>query len=209
MHATSRTWVSARATEKVQRQALNFARRKVCPHSPFWCADFDLTAHRRDWEADLQRRVDRSLVRTLDTLSLTQKPRQLRAPFDGKTFKTNHSNVLSRPTIFCSQWQNGKEDIAPWPSESEAKYEGHDRISTVRLHRRFPGTPRVEANDTVSWQHRAVIEQFPFDDFYWPIPQAVDVFLRTHWVAELEFSDDEGKAVLGEEFMKGLDSRDQ
>lgn len=136
-------------------------------------------------------------------------PPHLRPAFGGKEFDTNHSTVLCYETIFCPSWQKGKENVAPWPNKSEMKYEGDDRISTDRLHRRFPGAPRVEGNETVNWQHRAVIEQFPFDEFYYPIPHSVEIFLRTHLVADLEFSDEEGEEVLGKDFMEMLDPKDQ
>ena len=58
-------------------------------------------------------------------------------------------------------------------------------------------------------QHRAVIEQFSFDDFYYPIPHAVEIFLRTHFVADLEISDEEGEEALGKDFMEMLDPKDQ
>ena len=135
--------------------------------------------------------------------------KQLGEAFAGKDFETNHSNVLSYETIWCPQWEKGKENIADWPPKAESKYEGDDRISTDKLHRRYPGAPRVEGNDTVNWQHRAIIEQFPFDDFYYPIPNAVEIFLKTHWVDELEFKDEEGEEAIGKELMEALDSKDQ
>ena len=136
-------------------------------------------------------------------------PPHIREPFAGKDFDTNHGSVLCYETIFCPRWEKGKEDIAPWPPKSEMKYEGDDRISTDRLHRRYPGAPRVEGNETVNWQHRAVIEQFPFDDFYYPIPHAVEIFLRTHWVEELEIPDEEGEEYIGKDLMGMLNPQDQ
>ena len=129
--------------------------------------------------------------------------------FDGKDFETHHSPVLFQETIFCPQWQKGKEVIAPWPGKQEMKYEGDDRISTDILHGRFPGVPRVEGNETVTWQYRAPIPQFAFDEFYYPIPHAVEIFLRSHRVPELEFSDTEGQQSLGKEMMEMLDPQDQ
>lgn len=142
-------------------------------------------------------------------LEIAEERRKTRKAFDGKEFDTNHGPVLSLETIFCPAWHKGKENTAPWPSKSEMKYEGDDRISTDRLHGRFPGAPRVEGNETVNWQHRLVIAQFPFDELYYPIPSAVDIFMRTHWIADLEFSDEEGVEALGEDFMDILDPKDQ
>ena len=217
MYTSSRTWVSPRVKENGQRSALNFARRKLCPNSPFWSANFDVVAHKQDWEAGRTRNSEQKMARDLEVAEDRQRlqntrfpvPPHIRPPFDGKEFETNHSAVLCYETIFSPYWEKGKEKFAAWPSKSEAKYEGDDRISTDRLHGRFPGAPRVEGNETVSWQHRGVIEQFPFDDFYYPIPQAVEIFLRTYWVAELEISDEEGHHSLGKDLMEMLDLRDQ
>lgn len=217
IHTSSRTWVAPRVKDNSNRQALNHARRKVCPNSPFWTLNFELEKHKESWEAGRRRRLEQKMIRDMEIAETRQKiqgtrfpiPPTLRPAFDGKVFDTSRGTVLSHETVFCPQWENEKDTMAPWPSKPEQKYEGDDRISTDRLHRRFPGAPRVEGNETVNWQHRAVVEQFHFDDFYYPIPHAVDIFLRTHWVADLEFSDQEGEEVLGKEMMGMLDPKDQ
>lgn len=217
MYSSSRTWVHPKVKESSQRQALNYARRKMCPNSPFWTQNFDLAKHKQDWEAGRKRRVESKLAQDLETAEERRKsqksdfalPRRLRPAFGEKEYDSNHSPVLGLETIFCPQWEKGKENIAPWPNKSEMKYEGDDRISTDRLHGRFLGAPRVEGNETVNWQHRLVIAQYALEEFYYPIPQAVDIFLRTHWIAELEFSDEEGAGALGEQFMDMLDPEDQ
>ena len=159
-------------------------------------------AHEMAIEEEKQKMQDSGFITT---------PSNIRAPFNGEDFKTktNHSAVLSYETVFCPQWQQGKENIAPWPGKSEMKYEGDDRISTDRLHGRFPGAPRVPGNETVNWQHRAVVDQYPFDDFYYPIPNAAEILMRTHWVEELEFSDEEGEKAIGKDLVDMLDPQDQ
>ena len=146
---------------------------------------------------------------TSDSIPENATTSHIRKPFDGKEFETNHSTVLSQKTVFCQSFEKGKEDVADWPNRMEAKYEGDDRLSTDRLHGRFLGAPRVTGNETVNWQHRAIIPQFPFDDFYYPVPNAVDIFMRTHWVSELEFTDEEGEEAIGKDLMQMLDFQDQ
>ncbi|KAK3696160.1 hypothetical protein LTR37_018131 [Vermiconidia calcicola] len=261
MFSSSRTWVAPKVKEISKRHALNQERRKVCRNSPFWCNDFDVQQHKREWEAGRVRMARDKMVRNLTAMEESQRLREweaaglqlpegisveqrmadmsmeanvaaekapeqigwlsglapqfplppppIRRAFDDKIFDTNHSNVLSHRTVFCPQSDKGRENVAPWPSRSEMKYEGDDRISTDRLHGRFPGVPRVEGNDTVNWQHKATIEQYPFDDFYYPIPQAFEIIDRTHFVAELEFTDQEGEQILGKELMGLLDPQDQ
>ena len=101
------------------------------------------------------------------------------------TFNTNLSPVLCLPTVFTPNYMLGKEFIAPWPNRTEMKYEGDDRIATDKLHSRFLGAPRVEGNETVSWQHRNVIEQYPLEN-YNHIPTAIEVFERHHHIPGLE-----------------------
>jgi hypothetical protein len=223
MHATSRTWISPKVKADSKRQSLNLSRRKVCRHSPFWSLDFDLDQHRRDWATGKERENKHKLARSLKLLEARTKsqdnlfpdpPPSIRKALDGKPdendkFKTCHSTVLSIETVFCPQVDRAKDVVAPWPTRAEMKYEGDDRISTDRLHGRFPGAPRVEGNETVNWQHKAAIEPFVFDDFLFPIPNEVDIFMRTHWIAELEIDDKEGERMLGKELMGLVDPQDQ
>lgn len=148
------------------------------------------------------------------------KPDPIRLPFDNRFetlsqsdpyqgWKTNRSAILHFPTIFSFHYTVNKSSIAPWPSAQEMKYEGDDRISTDKLHGRFLGAPRVEGNETVNWQHRAIISQEWLDDFLFPLPGEVEIWMRGHWVAELEFGDREGREILGEELWRCLDPEDQ
>ena len=67
----------------------------------------------------------------------------------------------------------------------------------------------MEGNETVNWQHRGIIAQFSFDDFYYPIPHPVEIFLRTHNVAELMVSDEDGEVLIGKDLMELLDPQEQ
>lgn len=215
MHSSSHTWVNPKYRENEKTRMLKAARRKFCPKSTIWTEDFDLAKHKQEWAAGQARYLKAQKKarnpkhaasenwRNPSPLSLT------RPPFDKKSFSTNHSWVLCMETIFSPSWEKGKLNIAPWPSKSEMKYEGDDRISTDKLHRRFLGLPRLEGNDTVNWQHRAPIAQFWFDDFYYPLPSECDIFFRSHWVAESEFDDEEGRKILGGELLRLLDPKDQ
>ena len=64
-------------------------------------------------------------------------------------------------------------------------------------------------DDTIGWQQRPIIAQYPFDDFYFPIPQAVDVFMRSHYIADLEFDDEDGREILGSQLLDALDTKMQ
>jgi hypothetical protein len=127
----------------------------------------------------------------------------VRPALHGKVFGTHHSVVLALPTVFTHHL--GRRDMAPWPSRDEMKYEGDDRISTDRLHGRFLPAPRIDSDDGVPWMQRPIIRQEALENFHYPYPREVEIFLRMHWVAELEFTDEEGRVVLGSELMDLLD----
>jgi hypothetical protein len=217
MYSSSRTWVNPRVKENAERQKMNFARRKICPRSPFWHSDFDYAAHKKEWEAGRSRRVEQRMARELEIAEDRQKlqnvrfpiPPHIRTAFDGKNLNGHYSPVTSRETIFCPQWEKGKENVSPWPSKSEMKYEGDDRISTDPLHARFLGAPRVEGNETVNWQHRAIIAQYPLDDFYYPIPDEETIMHRTWNIGYFQFTAEEGEEALGKEMMDLVDPKDQ
>ena len=202
--------------EDRERDALNKARRRACPRSFAWTADLDLRSHRKEHRSMRERRNFRksnhelSAMLTWSRLHLPSLP-PIRTAFDGKGFASSHSNVLSQPTIFCPQWSMDKEFIAPWPEREEMVYEGEGRIKTDRLHRRFPGAPRVDGNDTVAWSHRTFLDPYPFENFYYPLPTEVDVFMRTHWIPGIEFFDHQEDTLLalGTELMHALDPWDE
>ena len=217
MHSSSLKWESPRYKKTEQNHKLNAARQKVCRKSPFWHENFDLPKHKEDWEAGRKRKADQAmkdeLAMTMERMQLQEDvlpvPHRMHKAFGGKEFKTIGSAVLGIPTVFCTKPEDTKDQLADWPPRSEARYEGDERIQTDRLHGRFPGAPRVPGNETVNWQHRSIVYQHSFDDFYFPIPQAVDIFMRTHWIAELEFTDEEGEQALGKDLMALLDPQDQ
>lgn len=213
-------WQSPSYKGKRVTLQLNEARRKLCPKSPFWHQDLDLEAHKAEWNKGsntkmefLKKERDDLVGKKIwrEELGLPVIIASIPTAFGGKEFEENLGNVLALETIFCPQWQVGKEEIgiSPWPNKHEMEYEGDGRIATDRLHRRFPGAPRVPANDTVNWQHRAVIPQYAFEDFYYPIPSVVDIFMRTHRIGDSEFSDEEGMEAVGQELMGLLDPKDQ
>ncbi|KAF2478990.1 hypothetical protein BDY17DRAFT_327798 [Neohortaea acidophila] len=208
LNPSSRTWGTARSRQNGQRQALNSTRHKFCPKSPFWHANFNLDQHKEEWEAGRTRHLALKTTQESRRSSSAPPPTTPR-PFDGREFSTHHSPVLSLETVFSPTWLQGKEDVAPWPSKLEMKYEGDDRISTDRLHRRFLGIPRVEGNETVNWQHRAAIPQYTSDCFYYPIPSEEHIILRNHDIPGLQFTDEEGEEALGKAFMALLDPEDQ
>lgn len=98
MYSTSRTWVSPQVQENVRRRRLYNARRRICPHSPFWSENFDLDHHRRTWEAGRRRHYEArqtyqnsiSLARQRDH-SPDFHPAPIRPAFNNKVFLSSRS----------------------------------------------------------------------------------------------------------------------
>jgi hypothetical protein len=211
MFSQSRTWISPQVEEIQTKQRLNLYRKKLCPRSPFWTVDFDLRKHREEWDASL-RRITKGQVRRVhqesDMLSSLDAHviSSIRPALHGKVFDTHRSIVLALPTVFTHHL--GRRRMAPWPSRDEMKYEGDDRISTDRLHGRFLPAPRVDSDEAVTWMQRPIIRQEALENFHYPYPSEVEIFLRTHWVAELEFTDEAGRLMLGSELMDLLNPKE-
>ena len=86
----------------------------------------------------------------------------------------NRGRVLGELTIWCSDWTNGKDEISPWPTLAEMKWEGDDRAKTNVG--RFPPLPREKGPVSLSWNQLPVVEQYPLDQVC-KIPTMEDVYL--------------------------------
>ncbi|KAF3046796.1 hypothetical protein E8E11_002346 [Didymella keratinophila] len=86
----------------------------------------------------------------------------------------NHGLALGAKTIWCKDWKNGKDDIAPWPCMAELKWEGDDRAKTGVG--RYPPLPREQGPPGIPWNQLQAIEQYPVDQIA-RIPTMEDVYL--------------------------------
>lgn len=86
----------------------------------------------------------------------------------------NYGRVLGEQTIWCNDWINGKDEIAPWPSMPEMKWEGDDRAKTGVG--RFLPLPREQGPPSLPWNQLPVVEQYPIDQIA-KIPTMEDVYL--------------------------------
>lgn len=93
----------------------------------------------------------------------------------------NHSRILGEPTIWCRDWLNGKDEVAPWPCAAELKWEGEDRAKTGVG--RFPPLPREPGPVGLPWHALEVVEQYPLDQIA-RIPTMEDVFLPVDEIDE-------------------------
>ncbi|KAJ4399704.1 hypothetical protein N0V91_009248 [Didymella pomorum] len=87
---------------------------------------------------------------------------------------SNYGRALGAKTIWCQDWKNGKDDIAPWPGVAELRWEGDDRAKTGVG--RYPPLPREQGPASISWNQLQVVEQYPIDQIA-RIPTMEDVYL--------------------------------
>ncbi|KAH4798949.1 hypothetical protein HBI56_201420 [Parastagonospora nodorum] len=106
---------------------------------------------------------------------------------------TNLSRVLGEHTIWCRDWKNGKDDIAPWPSIAELKWEGDDRAKTGVG--RYPPLPREQGPPGLPWNQLPCVEQYPIDqvariptmeDIYLPVDDQIEEEKQYLWSQDLE-----------------------
>ncbi|KXT03988.1 hypothetical protein AC578_9223 [Pseudocercospora eumusae] len=220
-HTQSNKWIAPRiiADQAIQAQRhrhahLNRRRDGFCPRSDIWPQDYDINTHRtfiaRD-RASMTRLIrdrNRRIAQERIDAGLPTDPPSINPPFNLRhlNWENNLSSVLARPTIFAINQHLGRTDPeADWPEAHEQKYEGDDRIATDPLHARFLPHPRVPSNGTVNWQQRPFVPQQLLENFHFPIPTNVEIFLRSHRVNELEVSDEIGADLIGEDLMQRLD----
>ena len=87
--------------------------------------------------------------------------RRITPPFHGKSFKTLHSPVLARPTIWNTWNIPSHKPCAGWPKHQELKWEGEDRKMTG-VGRYLP-LPREPGNETVAWHHLKMVPSYELD----------------------------------------------
>lgn len=110
----------------------------------------------------------------------------------------NISLVLGEKTIWCQDWQNGKDEIAEWPTQAEMKWEGDDRAKTSVG--RFLPLPREMGAPGIIWSQLQVVEQYPLDqvariptmeDIYAPVDEIDEDVKRKFLTQDLEVAMDE------------------
>jgi len=169
LHA--KIWVSPLIAEYERWQVVkhNLVSMELIPRSPFVPTNFsqwlvhraevnemnakDLTKRMAKKEAEIQSEILRERVR---------------AAFARKYFDDNRSGVTAQETIWAP-WSRPtiRRPQASWPCYQEMKEEGDERNTSG--FGRFPALPRIEANETVNYKYRNVIEATDLDRV-WPLP---------------------------------------
>jgi hypothetical protein len=185
----SRTWMSPDAQAQQEFLMVRNAMRRMFKHSDVakWKLS-DYVAHREAMVASQAAQLERKVKAKEEALGLcSSMPQEIqqclqRSGLDGNFDEhENFGRVLGEPTIWCRDWENGKDEIAPWPSLAEQKWEGDDRAKTGVG--RFLPLPREEGPPGLLWNQLPVIEQYPIDQIC-KIPTMEDVYLPVDYYIE-------------------------
>lgn len=182
-HRNSRIWVSEETRAAQEFLTVRNSMRRVFKNADVakWKVA-DYIAHReavvtskaqllarqaQSREADLNLRVP--------LISLEKQETLKRCGLSGNFEQVgNRSRALGEKTIWCQDWQNGKDEIAPWPTMAELKWEGDDRAKTGVG--RYPPLPREQGPVGLPWNQLQAVEQYPLDQIAC-IPTMEDVYL--------------------------------
>jgi hypothetical protein len=185
----SRTWISPDAQAQQEFLIVRNAMRRLFKHSDVakWKLS-DYVAHREAMVASQANQLARKVKAKEKALGITSPmPYELqetlrRFGLDGNFDEQgNFGRVLGEPTIWCRNWEDGKDEIAPWPSMAEMKWEGDDRAKTGVG--RFLPLPREEGPPGLMWNQLPAIEQYPMDQVC-KIPTMEDVYLPVDYHIE-------------------------
>lgn len=180
----SRTWMSEDAKNMQDFQIVRNAMRRLFRFSDVAKWRYaDWIAHKEAMLASQKAQLDKKLKTKEENLqawlALTEKAKMEAQAIGDDVMKTlcptgNRGLVLGEQTIWCENWQDGKDDIAPWPDHAEAKWEGDDRAKTGVG--RFLPLPREPGAPGIQWGQLQVIEQYPMDQVA-RIPTMEDIYL--------------------------------
>ncbi|KAF2804101.1 uncharacterized protein BDZ99DRAFT_343968, partial [Mytilinidion resinicola] len=177
---SKKAWMSPEARENEKYHVVMNSMRRLFPKSEV--AKMDKTkwlAHRQAVVEAHTKQLERAVKIKEEVLSKGGQqpiPNRLKE----KEFPENHGVVLCEKTIWCPKWQL-KEEVAPWPTLPEMKWEGDDRAKTTVG--RFLPLPREPGSAAVAWHNLRVLPAWPFDDVR-KIPTLEDILLPVDEIDE-------------------------
>jgi hypothetical protein len=186
----TRTWVSEDARAAHEFLIIRNSMKRLFKNSEVakWKVA-DYIAHREATRVSAVKKLARQAQDKEDTLSLhippispQQQDMMQRCGLTGNFDQVgNYGRILGEKTIWCKDWQNGKDEIAPWPCMAEFKWEGDDRAKTGVG--RYPPLPREQGPDGLPWNQLQAVDQYPLDQIA-RIPTMEDVYLPVDEIDE-------------------------
>lgn len=194
----SRTWLSPDAQAAHEFLVIRTAMRRQFKNSDVakWKIS-DYIAHREAMVASqahtLANKVEELSLRIAPISPETQQSLNKWGLFGNFDQHGNTGRVLGEQTIWCNDWMNGKDEVAPWPSTAEMKWEGDDRAKTGVG--RFLPLPREEGPPGLPWNQLPCVDQYPIDqvariptmeDVYLPVDDQIEEDMEYLWSKDLE-----------------------
>jgi hypothetical protein len=185
----SRTWMSPDAQVQQEFLMVRNTMRRLFKNSDIakWKLS-DYVAHKEAMLASQSNKLANKVKNREDALAMSSPiPADIQKVLTRCGIEGNFEDVgnfgraLGEQTIWCNDWVNGKDEIAPWPSMAEMKWEGDDRAKTGVG--RFLPLPREEGPPGLMWNQLPVIEQYPIDQVC-KIPTMEDVYLPVDYDIE-------------------------
>ena len=167
----AKIWVSPFIAEYERWQSVkhNLKSMELIPRSPFVPTNFsEWLIHRAEMNVIHAQDLGRKLANKKAEVELGRFRERVTAALRGTTFDDGRSGVLSQETVWAP-WSKPtvQRPQALWPCHQEMKEEGDERNTSG--FGRFPALPRIEANETVNYKHRNVVEATTLDRV-WPLP---------------------------------------
>lgn len=174
LHA--KIWVSPLIAEYERWQAVkhNLTSMELIPRSPFVPTNFtQWLIHRAEVNEINAKELARKLANKEAEIQSEILKERVRAAFARKIFDDGRSGVTAQETIWAP-WTRPtvRRPQASWPCYQEMKEEGDERNTSG--FGRFPALPRIEANETVNYKYRNVIEATDLDRV-WPLPPVLPI----------------------------------
>jgi len=136
-HQNSRTWLSAEAQVMQEFMVIRNSMRRQFKNSDVAKWKYtDYMAHREAMIASNANKLARKAQTKEDELympPISEETQQSLAKWGilgNFNQEGNLGRILGEQTIWCDDWLEGKDEVAPWPSLAEMKWEGDDRAKT-------------------------------------------------------------------------------
>lgn len=167
----AKVWVSPLIAEYERWQVVkyNLVSTELIPRSPFVPKTFsEWLIHRAEMSEINANDLSRKLANKEAEVASKKLRERVLAAFARMNLDDGRSGVLSQETVWAP-WSRPttRRPQASWPCYQEMKEEGDERNTSG--FGRFPALPRIQANETVNYKHRNVIEATDFDRV-WPRP---------------------------------------
>ncbi|KAJ4365439.1 hypothetical protein N0V95_000490 [Ascochyta clinopodiicola] len=183
VNRNTRTWVSEEARAAQEFLVVRNSMKRLFKNADVarWKVA-DYIAHREALMASAAKKLSRKAqdkeegtFLSIPPISPQQQDTMRRCGLNGNFDQIgNFSRILGEKTIWCKDWQNGKDELAPWPCLAELKWEGDDRAKTGVG--RYPPLPREQGPVGLPWNQLQAVEQYPLDQIAC-IPTMEDVYL--------------------------------